>query len=127
MRSATRCCPRDQGTINMENIILIVQLAVFVCVIAGFWKVFVKAGQPGWASLVPLYNIYVMLQIAGKPSWWLILFFIPLANLIVSILLFVAIAEKFSKSAGFGVGMALLSPIFIPILGFGDAQYNPRA
>lgn len=111
----------------MENIIIIVQLAVFVCVIAGFWKVFVKAGQPGWASLVPLYNIFVMLQIAGKPSWWLILFFVPLANLIVSILLFVAIAEKFSKSAGFGVGMALLSPIFIPILGFGDAQYNPRA
>lgn len=68
-----------------------------------------------------------MTQIAQKPGWWIILFFIPLVNLIAAILLFVAIAEKFGKGAGFGVGMAFLGFIFIPILGFGDAQYNANA
>jgi hypothetical protein len=111
----------------MENFVIVIQLAVTVVVLAGFWKVFTKAGQPGWACIVPFYNIYVMTQIAGKPAWWILLFFIPIANLIVAILLFVAIAEKFGKGAGFGVGMALLGFIFIPILGFSDAQYNPNA
>lgn len=113
----------------MENNVgvLVVQLAVAVVVLAGFWKVFTKAGQPGWACIVPIYNIYVMTQIAGKPAWWIVLFFIPIANLIAAILIFVAIAQKFGKGAGFGVGMALLGFIFIPILGFGDAQYDPNA
>lgn len=112
----------------MDNIVpLIIQLVISIGVIAGFWKVFTKAGQPGWASIIPLYNLYVMTQIAGKPAWWLVLFLIPIANIIVAILLFVAMAEKFGKSAGFGVGMAFLGFIFIPILGFGDAQYNPNA
>ena len=107
--------------------VLVVQLAVAVVVLAGFWKVFTKAGQPGWACIIPIYNIYVMTQIAGKPAWWLVLFFIPIANLIAAILIFVAIAQKFGKGAGFGVGMALLGFIFIPVLGFGDAQYNANA
>ena len=107
--------------------VLVVQLAVAVIVLAGFWKVFTKAGQPGWACIVPIYNIYVMTQIAGKPAWWIVLFFIPIANLIAAILIFVSIAQKFGKGAGFGVGMALLGFIFIPILGFGDAQYDPNA
>ncbi|MEM7158512.1 MAG: DUF5684 domain-containing protein [Myxococcota bacterium] len=112
----------------MDSIVpLIIQLVITIGVIAGFWKVFTKAGQPGWASLIPIYNIYVMTQIAGKPAWWLVLFLIPIANIIVAILLFVAMAEKFGKSAGFGVGMAFLGFIFIPILGFGDAQYNANA
>lgn len=105
----------------------LVQLAIVIVVVAGFWKVFAKAGQPGWACLVPFYNVYVMLQIANKPTWWLILFFIPIANLIVAILVNIAIAEKFGKSTGFGIGMAFLSFIFVPILGFGDAQYNQHA
>ena len=111
----------------MENITLIVQLVVSICVIAGFWKVFVKAGQPGWAAIVPIYNLYVMTQIAGKPGWWLVLFFIPLVNIVCAFLLFIAIAEKFGKGAGFGVGMTLLGFIFVPMLGFGDAQYDASA
>jgi len=111
----------------VEYITLIIQLAVSVCVIAGFWKVFTKAGQPGWASLVPIYNLYVMTQIAGKPGWWVVLFFIPLVNLICAFLLFIAIAQKFGKGAGYGVGMTLLGFIFVPMLGFGDAQYDAAA
>ncbi len=102
----------------------IVYLAVIVAVFAGFWKAFEKAGVPGWAAIVPIFNIYVMTKMADKPGWWVVLVFIPLVNLVVIILICVAIAPKFGKSEGFGVGMALLSFIFWPIVGFGDAQWN---
>ena len=92
--------------------------------IVGAWKVFVKAGQPGWAVLVPIYNAYVMLKIAGKPGWWLVLLFVPLANLVVGILATLAIAAKFGKGGGFATGLFLLPFVFYPILGFGRAQYK---
>jgi hypothetical protein len=101
-----------------------VELAIIVTIIAGVWKVFVKAGKPGWAAIVPFYNIIVLLEIAGKPLWWIILFFIPLVNLIIGILVSLAIAKNFGKSDAFGIGLALLGFIFYPILGFGDAQYQ---
>jgi hypothetical protein len=103
---------------------LIIFLGITLVIIAGMWKVFAKAGKPGWACLVPFYNIYVMLQIAGKPGWWLILFLIPLLNLIIIILVSIAIAERFGKGAGFGLGLAFLGFIFYPVLGFGDARYE---
>ena len=99
-------------------------LALVVFMIVCMWKVFTKAGQPGWACIVPIYNLYVMLQIAGKPAWWLVLFFIPLANLVAMVLLNIAIAERFGKSMGFGIGLVVLGVIFFPILAFGDAQYQ---
>lgn len=110
-----------------ELLPLLIQLVISVVVIAGFWKVFAKAGQPGWAAIVPFYNVYVMTQIAGKPAWWMVLFFIPLANIIALFVVNIAIAEKFGKGTGFGIGMIFLSFIFWPILGFGDAQYNANA
>jgi hypothetical protein len=96
-----------------------------VLMIAAMWKVFTKAGKPGWAAIVPIYNIIVLLQIAGKPVWWIILFFIPIVSLIIAILTYVALAERFGKGGGFAVGLVLLGPIFFPILGFGSAQYRP--
>lgn len=105
-------------------IVLILQLAIIIGVIAGFWKTFTKAGKPGWAAIVPIYNVIVLLQIAGKPLWWIILFFIPVVNVVISILASLAVAEKFGKGGGFGVGLALLPMIFYPILGFGSAQYK---
>ncbi len=107
----------------MEAIIPIFQLAFVILIIAGMWKAFVKAGQPGWASLIPIYNTIVLLQIADKPIWWILLLLIPFVNLIVIILVCVAIAEKFGKGAGFGIGLAFLSFVFFPILGFGSATY----
>ncbi|MEZ5012965.1 MAG: DUF5684 domain-containing protein [Chitinophagales bacterium] len=103
--------------------LIIVYLAIAIVVIAGFWKTFVKAGKPGWAAIVPIYNIIVMLEIAKKPVWWIILLIIPIVNIIILIIVDIAIAKNFGKSEGFGVGLALLSFIFWPILGFGDAQY----
>ena len=105
-------------------VVLIIQLAFMVAIIAGIWKVFTKAGKPGWAAIVPIYNAIVLLDIAGKPVWWIILFLIPMVNIIIGILVGIAIAEKFGKGAGFGVGLGLLGFIFYPILGFSDAQYQ---
>jgi hypothetical protein len=105
----------------------VVMLAVSVLIVAGVWKVFVKAGEPGWAVLVPIYNMVVLLKIAGKPLWWLVLLLIPVVNFIALILVGIGIAQNFGKGTGFGVGLGLLGPIFFPLLGFGDAVYRPQA
>ena len=102
---------------------MIIGLAFTILMIVATWKVFVKAGRPGWAMLIPIYNTYVFLKIAGKPGWWLIWFFIPLANLIFGIIATVALAQNFGKGVGFAVGLILLPIIFIPIMAFGEAQY----
>ena len=102
---------------------LLFSLAILIVVIAGLWKVFVKAGKPGWASLIPIYNAVVILQIVGRPLWWLILLLIPIVSIVVLFIVAIDMAKSFGKGTGFGVGLALLAPIFYPILGFGDARY----
>ena len=102
----------------------IVYLAIIVLVVASIWKVFAKAGEPGWAAIVPIYNMLVMLKIAGKPAWWIVLMLIPGVNAIIGIIVAIAIAEKFGKSVGFGIGMAFLPIIFYPMLGFGSATFQ---
>ena len=98
---------------------------VFMLVmLIALWKVFTKAGQPGWAVLIPIYNLYVLCKIAGRPGWWLLLMMIPLVNLIIMIVVYVDIAKNFGNGAGFAIGMLLLPFIFIPILGFGSSQYQ---
>lgn len=104
--------------------VLIVQLVIAIAVIAGMWKVFEKAGQPGWAAIVPIYNAIVLLKIAGKPAWWIVLMLIPFVNFIIAIVVAMSLAKNFNKSSGFGIGLALLPIVFYPILGFGDAQYS---
>jgi hypothetical protein len=102
---------------------VIVMLAFAVLMIASMWKVFSKAGKPGWAAIIPIYNIIVLLDIAKKPVWWIVLFLIPVVSLIMSIMVAVGVANNFGKGVGFGLGLAFLSPIFYPILAFGSAQY----
>ncbi len=102
----------------------IVAALIGLVMIAAMWKVFTKAGKPGWASIIPIYNIIVLLQIAGKPTWWFILLLIPIVNLIIAILMYLALAEKFGKGGGFAMGLVFLGIIFFPILGFGSAQYQ---
>ncbi|HTB82251.1 MAG TPA: DUF5684 domain-containing protein [Candidatus Sulfotelmatobacter sp.] len=104
--------------------VLAIELAIIVAIIAGMWKVFVKAGKPGWAAIVPIYNVIVLLEIAGKPLWWILLFFIPLVNIVMCVIVGLAIAKSFGKSDLFGVGLGLLGFIFYPVLGFSDAQYQ---
>ncbi len=104
--------------------LLLIYLAVAIFYIAAGWKVFVKAGEPGWGIFVPIYNLYLVCKIAGRPEWWLILFFIPFVNIVIGLILAMDIAKAFSKSSAFGIGLWLLGIIFVPILGFGSAQYT---
>ena len=106
---------------------LFVMLAIGVAVIAGVWKAFEKAGEPGWAVLVPIYNAIVFLKIAGKPAWWFILLLIPVVGMVVGIIAAIDFAKAYGKGAGYGVGIAFLGAIFVPILGFGDARYQRAA
>ena len=105
----------------------LIWLVLVVLIAASMWRVFEKAGQPGWAALVPIYNLVVLCQIVGRPVWWVILLFLPLVNLVIAIIL----AYDLARSFGHGVGMTLLLVIlpFIayPILGFGDSEYEPIA
>lgn len=99
-------------------------LGILAVVIAGTWKVFTKAGEPGWACLIPIYNAIVLLKIAGRPLWWILLYIIPIVNLIVAIIVMVDLARTFGKGLGFGLGLTFLGFIFFPILGLGEAQYQ---
>ena len=113
----------DDGAAAGGGVSSIGGLLVAVLVIAGMWKVFTKAGKPGWAAIIPIYNTIVLLQIAGKPVWWFLLFFIPIVNIVIAVMVMIAIAKAFGKGTGFALGLLFLSPIFIPILGFSDAKY----
>ena len=104
---------------------LLIPLAMLVLIIVALWKVFTKADQPGWGAFIPVYNAYLLCKIAGKPGWWLILWFIPLVNVVVAFLVALGVAEGFGKGAAFGVGLFFLPFIFYPILAFGDASYGP--
>ena len=102
----------------------IIWLLVLIVVIVGLWKVFTKAGKPGWGSLIPIYNLYLLMVISGKPGWWFLLMFIPVVNLVIGILAAIGLAQNFGKGGGFAAGLILLPMIFYPILGFGSAQYQ---
>ena len=98
-------------------------LAFTILMLAAWWKIFTKAGQPGWACIIPIYNLYILIKIAGKPGWWIVLFLIPVVNFVIAIIVHIGVANNFGKSALFGLGLAFLPFIFYLILAFGDAQY----
>ena len=105
----------------------IFSVALLVLMIAATWKIFEKAGKPGWAAIVPIYNFIVLLEIAGKPLWWIVLLLIPFVNIVILIMVTISVAKNFGKGVGFALGMLFLSPIFYPMLAWGDAQYHPQA
>lgn len=104
-------------------LIIVIYLAIVILMIASTWKIYSKAGKPGWASIIPIYNIIVLLEIAGKPWWWLFLICIPIVNFIILIIVHHKLSLSFGKGAGFTVGLLLLGFVFFPILAFGDAKY----
>lgn len=113
------------GVVN--SLVTVIWLGVMVTIFIAYWKVFVKAGRPGWAVLVPFYNAYVFLKIAGRPGWWLLLFLIPLVNIVIGFIVTIDIAKSFGKGVGFAMGLIFLGPIFYAILGFGQAEYKGPA
>lgn len=119
----------------MAWIIIIVALAVVIFMIISMWKVFEKAGKPGWAAIIPIYSSIVLAEIAGKPIWMGLIMSLgaiipvvgPIASIVFSVIVSLGVAENFNKSQGFGVGLALLGFIFYPMLAFGDATYKGAA
>ncbi|PYQ41471.1 MAG: signal peptidase I [Acidobacteria bacterium] len=101
----------------------LVWLAVIVLIFVSLWKIFEKAGKPGWAGIVPIYNAIVLLEIVGRPIWWFVLLLVPCVGIVVGIILCIDLAKSFGKDAGYGIGLALLGFIFFPMLAFGDARY----
>ncbi len=104
-------------------LLVLFSLAVAIFYIYVMWRIFVKAGKPGWACLIPLYNVYVLLTIVGRPGWWLILYFIPVVGWVIQLVVLVDLAKSFGKGVGFGLGLFFLGFIFFPILGLGSAKY----
>jgi hypothetical protein len=120
--------PYASSSSSDSPVVNLIQLALCVLIVAGQWKIFTKAGKPGWAALIPFYDLYVLLKVAGRPGWWLILFLIPLVNLVVLIIVSIDLAKSFGKSTAFGVlALALFPFVGYPMLGFGSATYNGPA
>ena len=106
----------------------IVSILVMVVAIIAMWKVFTKAGEEGWKSIIPIYNTIVLFKIAGLNPLMVLLYLVPVANIVVMVLLYINLAKAFGKSGAFAAGLIFLAPIFMLILGFGDAQYvGPQA
>jgi hypothetical protein len=105
----------------------IIYIAIIILMIASMWTLFNKAGQPGWASIIPIYNLIVFFRVIGKPWWWLFLLIIPIVNIIFGIWSLNLLSKSFGKGEGFTVGLIFLSVIFLPILAFGDNKYQGPA
>lgn len=117
----------SEGSSGIGLIGLVLYFAVVIAILVGVGKTFIKAGKPGWACIIPIYNVIVMLEIAQKPIWWFLLMLVPVVNIVISFIVMIEIAKNFGKGTGFGIGLILLSPIFWCILGYGDATYQPVA
>jgi Ca2+/Na+ antiporter len=111
------------GALFSGPIIGLAVVIALVGIVAG-WKVFEKAGQPGWAVLIPIFNAYIILKIVGRPAWWLLLMLIPVVNVLISAIVAIDVAKSFGQSAAFGIVLLfLLCGIGYLILGFGSARY----
>ena len=108
----------------MERILEGAGAAFIVLMIAAVWKIFDKAGEKGWKSLVPIYGAVVFLRVVGRPGWWVLLLCIPFVNLFLSLALCIDLARAFGKGGGYAAGLAFLTPIFLLMIAFGDAQYQ---
>lgn len=104
-------------------IIVALIVVLTATLVASLWRLFTKAGRSGWASLIPLYNVIVLLSIIGRPWWYIVFLFIPGANAVLAVVLCFGAARSFGKGWPFAVGMILLPVIFLPLLAFGGARY----
>ena len=102
---------------------LLLFFAAFLIPAVGMWKAFEKADKPGWGAFIPFLNIFYLLDIADKPTWFIILFVIPVINFVAAAVVFIDVAKNFKKGPGYGIGLTILPFLFWPLLGFGDAKY----
>lgn len=109
---------------TMSLVVSLFSIVISVITIVSMWKIFKKAGKKGWEAIIPIYNIIVLLQIVDLPTWYIILFFIPFANIYIVFKIYITLAHKFGKSTGFGVGLVFLNFVFMPMLAFGNNTYQ---
>lgn len=108
---------------DLPIVFWIFYIGIILLLIIAQWKVYEKAGQPGWAVLIPFYNLYILLKILGKPGWWILLYFIPIVNIVIAIMVTHRLSKSFGHDVGFTLGLLFLGFIFYPILGFGESRY----
>jgi Family of unknown function (DUF5684) len=99
-------------------------LALAIVFIVATWMIFSKAGRPGWASIIPIYNTLTLLWIVGRPWWWILLLLVPILNVIIWIVVANDLSNAFGHGLGFTLGLIFLSPIFVLILAFGSSEYR---
>lgn len=103
--------------------LLVLSISLSLLTVIAQWRVYSKAGQPGWTVLVPIYNLYILLKIVGKPAWWLLMFLIPGVNFVFIIWTYNLLSKSFGHDEGYTVGLIFLPLVFHPVLGFGKSEY----
>lgn len=111
------------GIFALIGVLIIPLMIIWVIMVVAHWKIYEKAGKPGWAAIIPIYNVIVLLEIVGKPVWWIILFLIPCVNIVFLVWTINLLSKSFGQSEGFTVGLLLLGVVFYPVLAFGNYQY----
>lgn len=111
------------GLFAALGIFAVIYLLILILMIVSMWKIFEKAGKPGWAAIVPIYNIIVLLEVVNKPIWWIILLLIPIVNFIIVIILIHRLSLSFGQGVGFTILLLLVGIIGFPMLAFGDYKY----
>jgi hypothetical protein len=118
----------DMGMgIGVYIVLGIIYLGVIVFMTCSMIGIYIKAGKPWWAAIVPIYNIVVLMEIVGKPLWWILVFFIPLANIVAIFMVTHSLSKSFGKDVGYTLGLILLAFVFYPMLAFGSARYQGPA
>jgi hypothetical protein len=95
----------------------------YVLTVIPYFGIFKKAERPTWAAFVPIYNVIVLIEVAGKPAWWFLLLLIPIVNIVILIIVLHHLSMSFGHGGGFTVGLIFLSWIFLMILAFGSSRY----
>ncbi len=115
---------QSDGVGALGSLVYILVAILFIC---AQWIIFTKAGRPGWAAIIPIYNTLQMIWMVGRPWWWLLLLLVPILNIIIGIILLNDLSTSFGHGIGFTLGLIFLAPIFFLILAFGNSQYRGPA
>jgi hypothetical protein len=107
--------------------IVLFSVVGYAIIVIPYWVIFTKAGQPGWPALIPIYNYYIVLKIVGRPGWWLLLYLVPLVNIVILIIVANDLSKSFGHGVGFTLGLIFLNIIFYYILAFGSSTYRGPA
>ena len=102
---------------------MLIYLALAVLMVVSYWKIYAKAGKPGWAAIIPIYNIIVLLEIVKRPIWWIVLLFIPIVNFVICIMLIIDLVKAFGKPGSHAIVAIFFGIIYFPYLAFSDATY----